>query len=466
MTDRHVVVVGGGIAGLSAAHHLLRGDTPPHVTLLEASDRLGGKIRTIDLAGRRLDVGAEALLTRQPAALALCQEVGLADDLVAPVAERASVWLDRLRPLPPRLLAGAPDGAGALIRSRTLSPRGLLRAGLDVVLPATPVGEDCSIGDLVRRRCGDQVLDRLIDPLLGGIHAGRCDELSVRATAPQLAAAVDGRRSLVQGLRAQARRAPAPAGPPASPFMTLRGGLERLVDALVATLDAADVLRDTAVATIEPAPEGRLRVVLAGGDELVADDVVLAVPAHAAVPMLEGAAPSLAAELADVEYASVATVALAFDAGAVQLPADASGLLVPPSMPRTITAATWSSAKWAHLGGGPFLVKCAVGAAGRNDAVVLDDETLIARVLGDLHEAAGIAANPIDARIVRFPSALPQYHVGHLDRVARAELLAADLGGLHLAGAAYRGVGVAACIAGGARAAAAAAGTAVAATKA
>lgn len=451
-TDRHVVIAGGGITGLSAAHHLLAaGDAAPHVTLLEADDRLGGKIRTVPVGGRPLDVGAEALLTRQPAALALCRELGLGEDLVAPAAGQAFVWLDRLRPLPPGLLAGAPDGAGAIVRSGALSPKGLLRAGLDLVLPATPVTQDVSIGELVRRRCGDEVLERLIDPLLGGIHAGRCDALSVRATAPQLAMALADHRSLVRGLRAMARNAP--AGPGGPPFMTLRGGLRELVDRLAERLEGVDVSLSATVAAIEPASGGRLRVVLADGDELTADDVVLATPAHAAAGILEASCPGLAAQLGAIVYASVATVALAFDPADVQLPAGASGLLVPPSMRRTITASTWSSSKWAHLSGGPVLVKCAVGADGRDDAVTLDDETMTARVLADLHEAAGIDAVPQEVHITRFPRALPQYRVGHLDRVAQIAAASDAPEGLHLAGAAYRGVGVAACIKDGALAA-------------
>lgn len=453
MSRPHVVVVGGGIAGLSAAHRLsaLSGSNAPRITLLEAEGRLGGKIRTERIGGLALDVGPEALLTRQPAALELCRELGLADDLVAPVAERAFVWLDELRPLPPRLLAGAPDGAGTVVRSRILSPRGLARAGLDLVLPATPLDEDVSIGRLVRSRMGDEVLERLIDPLLGGIHAGRCDELSARATAPQLLAAVREQRSLVRGLRAMAAGAPTGGG---SPFMTLRGGLVELVTALEDRLMAADLRTGTRAAAVEPLGAGRHRVVLEGGEVLEADHVVLAAPAFAAADLLAGAAPALARTLREIDYASVATVALAYAPGTVTLPEGASGLLVPPTRPRTITASTWSSAKWAHLAGGPVLIKCAVGTAGARTALDLDDATLLQRVRDDLQAAAGVDAEPVETRITRFPHGLPQYRVGHLDRVAAIDAALAELPGVQLAGAAYRGVGVAACIADGAAAAA------------
>lgn len=445
----HVVVVGGGIAGLSAAHRLIQ-IGGPRVTLLEADDRLGGKIRTEPLAGRALDVGPEVLLTRQPAALALCRELGLADDLVAPRAERAFIWLDRLRPLPPRLLAGVPDGAATVIRSGILSPAGVVRAGLDLILPATPVREDVSIGQLVRSRLGNEVLERLIDPLLGGIHAGRCDELSVRATAPQLEAALRTNRSLVRGLRALAGGA-TPSGPL---FMTLRGGLGELVDALRERLEPVQVSMSTTVAGIEPLAGGSLRVVLATGPPIEADHVILATPAFAAADVLDAACPAASRELRGIDYASVATVALAYAPGSVTLPPGASGLLVPPSQPRTITASTWSSAKWAHLGGGPVLIKCAVGRAGNRDALDLPDDELLARVRADLASAAGVRAEPLETRIVRFPQALPQYRVGHVARIARIDAALAALPGVQLAGAGYRGVGVAACIADGAAAAA------------
>jgi len=448
----HVVVVGGGIAGLSAAYRLTRldGARVPHVTLLESDDRLGGKIRTNALAGRAVDVGPEALLTRQPAALALCRELGLADDLVAPHSDKAFIWLDELRPLPPRLLAGAPDGALTIIRSGILSPAGILRAGLDFVLPATPLDEDVSIGQLVRSRLGDQVLERLIDPLLGGIHAGRCDELSVRATAPQLEAALRDHRSLVRGLRTLAAGGGPPAGPP---FMTLHGGLVELVDALAERLDSVDVRTSATVARIGPPAAGRHRVTLADGEEILADHVVVAVPAFAAAKLLHAASPRAAAELREIDYAAVATVALAYDPGAVTLPAGASGFLVPPLRPRTVTASTWSSAKWAHLGGGPVLIKCAVGNAGAPDTLDVPDDELLVRVRADLEAAVGVRAEPLEAQVVRFGPALPQYRVGHGERVARIDAALAALPGVHLAGAAYRGVGVAACIGDGAAAA-------------
>ena len=295
--------MGGGIAGLAATHRLVGAHDPaertgtagPQITLLEGEDRLGGKIRTEVFAGRALDVGAEALLARVPAGLELCHELGLEHDLVAPASDQPYVWTDRLRPLPPRLMAGVPDGSQAMIGSGILSPVGLARAGLDLIVPAHRPTRDVSIGSLVRRRLGDQVLERLIDPLLGGIHAGNCDELSVRATAPQLEAALKARRSLVRGLRARSGRSlPAPTGPT---FLTLSGGLEEMVRTLRERLATVEFRTGSKLQSLDSLPGGGVRLTLAGGEILSADQVILAVPAFAAAAVLGEACPAAAAEL-------------------------------------------------------------------------------------------------------------------------------------------------------------------------
>jgi oxygen-dependent protoporphyrinogen oxidase len=242
-----VVVVGGGIAGLAAAARAAAAGA--EVTLLERSDRLGGNVRTIPFAGRALDVGAEALVTLRPAAVELCERLGLGRDLVAPAAAPAHVWLDgRLRPLPAGLLGGLPDGVAPLLRSRILTPRGVLRAGVDLVSRSRAPDGDVAIGAIVRDRLGGQVLDRLVDPLLGGIHGGRCDDLSAQALMPQALAALATGRGLVRGLRAAGRT----AGPA---FVTLRQGLGTLTGALAQELltHGADVRLGATAAAVRPA---------------------------------------------------------------------------------------------------------------------------------------------------------------------------------------------------------------------
>jgi oxygen-dependent protoporphyrinogen oxidase len=444
---RDVVVVGGGIAGLAAAQRLASAaDGEARITLLEAEERLGGKIRTETFGGRPLDVGAEALLARVPAGLELCGELGLAGDLVTPASDQAFVWSDRLHPLPPRLLAGVPDGMRSVISSRILSPAGLARAGLDLIAPARPLEQDVSIGSLVRRRLGGQALERLVDPLLGGIHAGSCDELSVRAVAPQLEAAMRGSHGLVRGLRALSG-APrqAPAGPA---FMTLSGGLAELVQALCGELEAAGVEQrtGTALAGLAPLPGGGARLALADGSTLEARRVILALPAFAAAILLREPCPAAAAELEAIRYASVATIALSYPRSAFARALDGSGFLATRTPGRTITACTWSSVKWPHMGGETVLLKCSAGHARDARALELGDEALLGAVRADLAEAMGVHAAPIESRVFRFERALPQYAVGHLDRVARIEAAMGALPGVSLCGAAYRGVGVASCI--------------------
>ncbi len=453
MSERPLVaIVGGGIAGLAAAdrldgvHRAAGGASSagPRIVLLEASGRIGGNIRTEEFAGRPLDVGAEALLARVPGALELCQELGLEHDLVAPTEDQPYVWTDRLRPLPPRLMSGVPDGSRALIGSGILSPVGLARAGVDLIVPARRPKRDVSIGALVRGRLGDEVLERLIDPLLGGIHAGNCDELSVRAAAPQLEAALRKRRSLVRGLRALSRASPqAPMGPT---FLTLSGGLEELVRTLRERQACVEFRTRTAPRSLSPLPAGGMRLTLTDGESLDADHVILAVPAFAAAAILGEACPAAAGELEGISYASVATIALSYPIEAFDSRPAGSGFLVQRNRGHTITACTWSSAKWSHLAGDTVLLKCSAGHAGDGAALDLDDEQLIGSARADLAQAMGLHAAPLEAKVFRFERALPQYTVGHRERIARIDAALVGLPGVSLCGAAYRGVGVAGCI--------------------
>jgi oxygen-dependent protoporphyrinogen oxidase len=466
--DAHVVIVGAGITGLSAAHRIARGGRPVRVTLLEAADRLGGRVRTESFAGRQLDVGAEAMLARVPEAAALCRELGLGDRLVTPATDRPFVWTGgRLRPLPPRLMAGVPDGARVLMGSRILSPLGLARAGLDLILPSRELGRDVAIGSVVRRRLGREVYERLVDPLLGGIHAGSCDQLSVRAVSPTLEQAVGTGHGLVRGLRELAGRVRSPADgagsvpasptsdgrhgqPEASMFIGLAGGLGELVDALRDAITAqtmAEVCRGATVEAIEPLEDQRVRVALSGQvPEIVADSLLLATPAFESARIVQAASPRTAASLLRIGYASVATILLEYPSAALRAPLAGSGFLVPRTEGRTLTACTWSSAKWGHLAGESVVLKASVGHFGDASAVELDDEPLVARVHGELQDAMGLMAEPLQASVSRFERAMPQYGVGHLELVAAIESQLCELGAVRAAGAAYRGVGVASCI--------------------
>jgi oxygen-dependent protoporphyrinogen oxidase len=445
MSSHSVVVVGGGITGLAGA--LFLSERGAAVTLVESAGRFGGKIWTEPFAGISLDTSADAFVARTPSATALCQAVGLGDDLVAPATGAAYVWTrGRLRALPAGQLLGVPTDLAALARSGLLSWRGTARAALDVVLPGRGLGsEDRSVADVVGRRLGHEAVDRLVDPLVGGINAGRTDRLSIEVTAPQLATAARA-RSLIRG----ARRARADPGP-APVFLTVRGGLRRLVDALAARLTEAGVELRAGDGVIGLERDGSgWSVLTQSGLRLSADSVLLTVPAAAAARLLDGLSPSAAGELATVATSSVALVTLAYARSAVPGPPPGSGFLVPRVDGRLLTAASWVNAKWPHLDQPEtFVVRASAGRAGDDRALSLSDGELIDRLHGELTEAMGLAGEPSEARVHRWIDAFPQFAVGHAALVARVEAaLTSDAPGLVLAGAALRGVGIPTCISG------------------
>ena len=441
-----VVVVGGGIAGLAAAHALavLPADTRPAVTLFEADGRLGGKVMTVNLGGLRVEAGPDGFLTRLPAAVELCRRLGLAGELVAPGQAPAAIWSrGSLRQIPSGLVLGLPASPTQLIRSGILSWRGIARAALEPLLPRSSTQGDISVADLVIPRFGRQVFDRLVDPLLSGIYAGRADQLSAGAVVPQLVELAQTHRSLLLGLRRLPKsRESGPA------LNSLSSGLETMVTTLANVIEnAVDIQIGTSVTSVQPGASRTYSVELATGAPVQADAVILAAPAYATSMMLASASPELSAELASIPYASVATVALAYPRQALARPLQGSGFLVPRDERRLLVGSTWVTAKWPHLGSGDqVLIRCAVGRAGDDRWQSLDDEQMIEAVHAELAEAMGLRSQPAEAKVIRWPRAMPQYEVGHAARLRRIEERLARLPGVFLAGAAYRGVGLTACI--------------------
>lgn len=417
-----VVVVGGGITGLATAWHLANRPDPPAVTLLEAAGRLGGKIRTAEFEGLPVETGPDAVLARVPWAAGLVRELGLDAEVTHPATGAALVWArGRLRPLPDGLMLGVPARLVPLARSGVLSPLGLARAGLDLVLPKR-TRPDPTILEAIGGRFGTEVVDRLVDPLLSGINAGRADRLSLRMVAPDIAAVYGDHRSLLLGLRK--RKAASASGPV---FLSIRGGLERLVDRIAAGLrergveirtgERADALPDAAA-------------------------VVLTVPAFAAADLVGGDA---AKELRRIEYASVALATFSYPEAAVAHPLDASGFLVPRSHGWLLTAGTFVSSKWPERKpAGRVVIRASAGRFGDDRPERLDDAALARRLHGELARALGITGEPLAWRVDRWPRSFPQFAPGHLERVERAESLLPPH--VVLAGAAYRGVGIASCI--------------------
>ncbi len=453
----HVVVIGGGIAGLAAAHRLLADGV--RVTLIEAGPRLGGKLHAGELAGAPVDLGAESVLARRPEAVDLARSVGLGEALQPPATATAHLWTrGALRPMPRGHVMGVPGDLGPLAASGVLSAEGLARIEAERELAPTEIGEDVAVGEYVAARLGREVVDRLVEPLLGGVYAGNAYRISMRAAVPQLFEAARTHHSLGEGVRELQRRAaaqPAAAGPV---FAGIDGGIGRLPAAVAEACRRAGarILTGTPVREVLRTAEG-WRVVTATGT-VDADGVILATPAGPAAQLLDRLVPAAAAELRGVEYASMALVTMAFrrsDLPPAITEGGASGFLVPPVDGRTIKASTFSSNKWAWAGADPelFLLRTSVGRHGDEGELKREDGELVAVSLADLGDAVGLAARPVASTVTRWDGGLPQYPVGHLDRVARIRAAVAALPGLAVCGALYDGVGIPACIASAGKAA-------------
>lgn len=446
----HVVVVGGGISGLAAAYALRR-DCPPgtRLSIIDGARVLGGKLRTSEVGGLRVDDGAEMFLAGVPEAMDLVRALGLGADLAYPTTTQALICVaGALRPLPAGTVLGIPADVGALAESDVLSPTGLAR----VVEAATGGGEavlaDVTVGDLVRRQLGPEVVERLVDPLLGGVYAGRADALSLQATMPALAHALRTPKSLVAAA-AEARTVPAPDRPV---FATLRRGLGTLVDSLTAHIDA-DIRLSLPVRELHRTATG-YRVTagpVPAPTFIDADAVVVATPALAAGRLLRDVCPEAATLLATIDYASVAIVTVVYPRTALP---PGSGLLVATSEHRAVKAVTFSSQKWAHLDGDYTVVRASIGRHGEQATLQRADDQLGTLAIREISALTRVAARPVAVRVTRWGGALPQYAVGHVERVARIEAAVGAVPGLAVAGAAYRGVGIPACIRSGYAAAA------------
>lgn len=444
----NVAVVGGGIAGLSAAFDLKRAGHA--VTLLEASSRLGGRIESSPVGDELVDAGADCFLARVNDGIDLCRDLGLTDELTSPISP-VPAYIHRegqLHRLPATVL-GVPIDLDQLAENGLISAAGIERAAQDLELPTTTIGDDISVGAYCRARLGDEVTDRLIDPLLGGINASDIDRLSLRSGAPQLWSAATKFRSIIEGLR-DARAAgntslgTAAANQPV--FHSLTGGLHRLIDALVADLQSGD----------NPV-EVKLNRAVENLNLLEADHVVVATPAPVASRLLESASPTASELLGQIEYASVSQVTVELPAEAVDPILDASGILFPPVDGLVMTASTWFSTKWEHYQRPErVMIRMSSGRFGDTRGLAMEDESLVTTVLNELRGVVDISAEPLSQRVVRWNEALPQYTTGHEYRVNSIfEAVQTDTPNVHLVGAAYRGIGIPACIRTGREAAAA-----------
>ncbi len=449
----HVVVVGGGISGLVAAWRLQNAGVA--VTLVEASPRLGGKLATRPLAGRPVDTGADAFVVRTPDALDLVHELGLDDQVVHPAIRSAALLSDgALHRLPSGLVLGVPTDLETLASSGMVSAEGVARAGQDLDVPLAPPEGDVALGPLIRDRLGEEVTAKLVAPLLGGVHAGDIDQLSLEAGAPQLAVAARS-GSIIRGARKQARRIDADL----PVFASLRGGMGALVDALVDALGAGGARLRTGIRAVSLDRRDRgyalgLEPVPGQGTDrdadryLAADGVVLASPAPAAAALVDDHLPEVARELRALPYASVSVVCLLWSAACVDLPLDGSGFLVDERDGLLVTACSFGSSKWPHWAEeGTVVLRASVGRHHDRHAGALSDGALVDAVIAELGPVLGLHEGPAATRVTRWPGALPQFRPGHLDRVDRwLAAVPAELPGVALAGAHLQGLGIPSCV--------------------
>lgn len=451
MTPVDCLVIGGGISGLAAAYQLAKEGAT--FLLLEKSSRAGGVILTEPVDGFTIDGGPDALLVQKPAAIELCDELGLSDRLVPTTPPRVAFVQrrGRLYPLPLGSVLGIPTRWGPFIRTGLFSLAGKARMGAELFVPARRDEADESIGSFMTRRFGREATEYLAEPLLAGIHSGDVDRLSIDALFPRFRAAERQYGSLLRAFR----RTPRPAED-AGPFRSLPGGLSELVQALVHTLGEDRIRFGSEVARLssrESAP-GLFEVMTTSTSLFTARALILATPAYQSATVLRGFDDDLSQRCAEIEYQSTAAVALGFRRDDVAHSLNGSGFVVPRVESSGIFAASWLSSKWPHRAPrGRVLIRAFVGGARDPRALDESDASLVARSIDALRPIIGICAPPLLTRVYRWDKASPQHAVGHLARIAAIDRAVSRHPGLFVTGSGFRGVGIPDCIADGREAA-------------
>ncbi|MBO0961268.1 protoporphyrinogen oxidase [Neobacillus sp. MM2021_6] len=448
-----VVIIGGGIAGLTSAFYLQKTiqehQLPIEIQLIEASHRLGGKMQTVVRDGFTIERGPDSFLARKTSIIRLAEEVGMDDKLVPNSTGKSYVLVnEKLHSMPGGSIMGVPTEVGPFITTGLFSVPGKLRAAADFILPRSESGKDQSLGQFFRRRLGDEVVENLIEPLLSGIYAGDIDQLSLMSTFPQFYEVEQKYRSLIMGMK---KTTPSQPKQPENKdkkkggFLTFKTGLQSFAEAIEAKLDPRTILKGHRVDKISKSND-HYEIYLNNSETIKADCIIAATPHKVTQSMFSDY--SFFDPFKSVPSTSVATVAIAFPVEAIKNDIDGTGFVVSRNGDYSITACTWTHKKWEHsTPKGKVLLRCYVGRAGDETIVDLSDDRIIKIVLDDLKKTMSITMDPDFAIVSRWKNAMPQYTVGHKQRLETIlEQVKIDLPGVFLAGASYGGVGVPDCI--------------------
>jgi oxygen-dependent protoporphyrinogen oxidase len=457
--DTTVTVVGGGISGLATAYFLREGAAksgiPLVCTLVEAESRLGGRVETEVVDGCVIEAGPDSFLTLKPQAVDLCEKLGLSELLIGTNSERSKVYVlvgGKLRRLPDGLTSVVPRKLTPFLWTGLLTPWGKTRMLLDVLVPRRNDAGDESLAGFVRRRLGHEALERIAEPLMAGIYAGDAEHLSMSTNFPQLVQLEAKKRSLVLGTLENSRHPVPGTGRQVHrpTFMSLRGGLGLMVEALVSQLNGTQIITGKKPVALKYAgtlADGRYELQFDDGTVVRSGSVVLATPAYASAELLKELSPEASAILSSIPYVATATVSLIFDRASFPLPLDGSGFVIAPTDNRKITACTWVSSKWpTHSPPDRVLLRCFLGRAGHEEILQRGDDELCQLAQDELNSILGISAVPLQRRLHRCGRSLPQYNLGHSDKLKALGEAMASLPGVFLTGAAYRGVGLPDCI--------------------
>ncbi len=453
---KRVAVIGGGISGLAAAHRLHELEPSLEVTLLEAGDSLGGVLQTVRKDGFLIERGADNFITNVPWGLDLCRRIGFEDQLLETNSAHRQAFVvsrGRLRKIPEGFIIMAPSRIWPIVSTPIMSPLGKMRMAWEYFIPGRPSEEDESLASFVRRRFGSETYDRLVQPLIGGIYTGDPEKLSVRSTMPRFAEMERGHGSLIRAIWKQAGKQRAQtqgsSGARYSMFVAPRDGMISLLQAIVDRLPESTVRTGTRVERLQRSGDGGWTLTTTGQqpESRRYDAVVLAANASSSADLVADLDRQLADALGQIPHASCSIVSLAYDRDQIAHAMDGFGFVVPAVENRKILSGSFASVKYpGRAPDGQVLVRAFIGGQLQAELAELPDDELTEIACDELGQLLSISGKPNLVLISRYRDAMPQYYVGHIDRIARIEKAAADLPGLHFTGNAFGGVGMPFCI--------------------